>query len=98
MAQECISINPCEPKKEEFSLWGVAYHAQVEDKHYSGTALVLARDANHARQLFMTQSAFNGTPEAIVIESTAQVPTLTESGLCIESYTDGVARRINYGF
>ena len=88
---------PCEPKKEEYSLWGIAYHVTVSDTRYSGNALVLARDAGHAERIFKTNSAFNGTQGNIVIEAIAQVPTLTESGLYIESYTDGTQRQVNYG-
>ena len=95
--KETTCETPCEPKKEEYSLWGIAYHATVGDTSYSGNALVRARDAKHAEQVFKTNSAFNGTQGNIVIEAIAQVPTLTESGLCIESYTDGTERRVNYG-
>lgn len=90
--------DPCEQPKEKFSLWGIAYHITTnEGIDYSGNALVIARDARHAEQVLKSNSAFNGTPNQIIIEAVAQVPTLTESGLCIEAYTDGVQRRVNYG-
>lgn len=90
--------NPCEQPKEHFPLWGIAYH--LTDNmgiDYSGNALVRARDARHAEQVFKSNSAFNGYQNLIVIEAVAQVPDLTESGLCIEAYTDGKERRVNYG-
>lgn len=88
---------PCDPSEKYYFLWGIAYHVTVGDTRYSGNALVLARDAGHAERVFKTNSAFNGTQSNIVIEAIAQVPTLTESGLCIESYTDGTQRQVNYG-
>lgn len=91
-------MNPCEPKKEMFSLWGLTYHITTTDgEDYTGCAVVLARDAQHAQVVFKTNSAFNGMQEFIIIEAVAQIPTLSESGLCIESYTDGITRRVNYG-
>ena len=96
MSEQCT--NPCELPKEQFSLWGITYHlTDNSGTDWAGTAIVLARDAQHAAQVFKTNSAFNATPELIVIEATAQIPTLTESGLCIEAYTNGESRMLNYG-
>lgn len=90
------NINPCEPPKEKFTLWGIKYY--INNDVYSGVAVVLARDAQHAIQVFKTNSAFNGNQQDIIVEATAQIPDLTESGLCIECYvdTDGLTH-INYG-
>lgn len=89
--------SPCETSRPEY-LWGVSYHITIPDgTGYAGTALVRARDARHAEQVFMTNSAFNGMKHLIKIEATAQVPDITESGLCIESYTDGVNRIMHHG-
>lgn len=88
----------CEPKLEHFSLWGLSYHiVDYSGTEYSGTALVRARDAKHAEHVFKTNSAFNGMQNLLKIDAIAQVPDLTESGLCIEAYTDGSCRIINYG-
>lgn len=95
--KETTCETPCDPSEKYYFLWGIAYHVTVNDTYYSGNALVRARDAKHAEQVFKTNSAFNGTQGNIVIEAIAQVPTLTESGLCIESYTDGTQRKVNYG-
>lgn len=93
--QEC---NPCEMPKEMFSLWGIAYHiTDPAGIYFSGNAVVLARDARQAETIFRTNSAFNGIAYLLMIEAIAQIPTLSESGLCVESYTDGVKRKINYG-
>lgn len=90
--------DPCEAPKEMFSLFGIAYHiTDPSGVYFSGTALVLARDAQMAEIIFKTNSAFNGIQNLLMIEAIAQIPTLSESGLCIESYTDGVKRKINYG-
>lgn len=90
--------SPCEKAPEHASLWGVSYHlTDYSGVFFAGTALVLARDARHAEQILKSYSAFNGTQELIIIEAVAQVPTLTEFGLCIEAYTDGTKRIINYG-
>lgn len=101
--KECISqgtesMNPCKPPKERFSLWGIVYRIVTDEGQlYRGSAVVCARDAQHAQQILKTTSAFNGSPQSICIEATAQIPTITESGLCIEAYTDGMQTRINYG-
>lgn len=81
-----------------FSLFGIAYHiTDPSGVYFSGTALVLARDVHQAEIVFKTNTAFNGISYLLAIEAIAQIPTLSESGLCIESYTDGNKRKINYG-
>lgn len=91
------NMNPCEPPKERFVLWGITYHVNGINP-YKGVAIVQARDAQQANRLFIANSAFNATPNDIVIEATAQMPDITESGLCIECYVseDGETR-LNYG-
>lgn len=90
--------SPCEEPKEIASLWGISYHlTDYSGVYFAGTALVLAKNARHAESVFKAYSAFNGVPQLIKIEAVAQVPTLTEFGLCVESYTDGTKRIVNYG-
>lgn len=91
------NCNPCELPQEKFSLWGVTYHIG-SNSSYKGMAVIQARDAAQANQILKAESAFNSTPNDIIIEATAQIPDVTESGLCIESYisVEGTLH-INYG-
>lgn len=95
--KECENTNPCDIKCEHFSLWYVSYHTITDDKRYEGVSIVRARDGKHAENVLKSNSVFNGTQENITIDIVAQVPTLSESGLCFEAYTDGSTQRINYG-
>lgn len=105
--EECMSTTPtlsqensseCETPKKHHRLWGISYHITLPDGHeYKGVALVSALDAPQAEQVLKANSAFNGYRDAIIVEAIAQVPDVTESGLCVESYTDGTFRKISYG-
>ena len=96
--QECTlgEMNPCEPPKKPGSLWGITYHAYTDDdKSYDGTAVVIAKDAHEAEIIFKTNSVFNGNQSLITVRAIAQIPIFTESGLCMEAYSNGTHAFLN---
>lgn len=95
MEEQTPCQDPCVAPKSKKVLWGLAY--RILGTNYKGVALLLAEDAQQAEQVFKTNSAFNGTQGSIIISAVAQVPDITESGLCIEAYTEGNTILVNYG-
>lgn len=86
-SEEC-----CEAKPLHRPLWGLTYHVGK----IKGVAIVRAIDGPEAVKLFKKDSNFNGTPNAIKVDSFAIIPETDEHGLALEMYFDTTNTLIKY--